>query len=96
MRLLDEPTNHLEIQHQIEILRMVRNLDLANIVALDDLNLTATFRDGIAVLKEGGLIACGPPETVLTQRLLLEVFRVEAEITAGTAGAAPHICFLAA
>ncbi|MGP9805140.1 ABC transporter ATP-binding protein [Paracoccus sp. NSM] len=89
---LDEPTNHLDIHHQIEILRMVRDLDLTSIVALHDLNLAAMFCDRILVLRDGAAIACGSPEAVLTETLLRDVFRVEAQIAAPD-GARPHIRF---
>lgn len=90
---LDEPTNHLDIHHQIEILRVVRDLDLTSIVALHDLNLAAMFCDRIIVLQTGAVVACGTPETVLTQRLLREVFRVEAEVSDGPNAGQPHIRF---
>lgn len=63
---LDEPTNHLDIHHQIEILRMVRDLDLTSIIALHDLNLAAMFCDRIVVLEAGTVRACGTPDAVLT------------------------------
>ncbi|WP_111559509.1 ABC transporter ATP-binding protein [Paracoccus sediminilitoris] len=93
---LDEPTNHLDIHHQIEILRMVRALDLTSVVALHDLNLAAMFCDKIIVLQSGQVVAFGTPAEVLTPRLLRDVFRVEAEITAGAHADHPHIRFVTA
>ena len=87
---LDEPTNHLDIHHQIEILRLVRDLDLTSVVALHDLNLAASFCDRILVLDQGAVVACGTPDQVLTEALLAQVFRVRAEVTPG-----PHIRFVA-
>jgi len=92
---LDEPTNHLDIHHQIEILRMVRDLALTSIVALHDLNLAAMFCDRIVVLQRGSLIASGTPESVLTEDLLREVFRVEAGVTRSPHNGRPHIHFTA-
>ncbi|MDD7969950.1 ABC transporter ATP-binding protein [Roseinatronobacter alkalisoli] len=93
---LDEPTNHLDIHHQIEILRMVRDLDLTSIVALHDLNLAAMFCDRIVVLQAGSVIAGGSPENVLTETLLRKVFRVEAGVTRSLYHGRPHIHFTAA
>jgi iron complex transport system ATP-binding protein len=87
---LDEPTNHLDIHHQIEILRLVRQLNLTNIIALHDLNLAAMFCDRILVLREGATVAFGTPRTVLTESLLREVFRVEAKVNGAER---PHIVF---
>ncbi|MDY8110282.1 ABC transporter ATP-binding protein [Fulvimarina sp. 2208YS6-2-32] len=90
---LDEPTNHLDIHHQIEILRMVRDLDVTSIVALHDLNLAAMFCDRIVVMQEGALVACGPPAAVLNQALLRQVFRIEAEVIELSGSGRPHIRF---
>jgi iron complex transport system ATP-binding protein len=90
---LDEPTNHLDIHHQIEILRMVRELDLTSIVALHDLNLAAMFCDRIAVMQEGALVECGAPADVLSQALLKNVFRIEAEVIELAGSGRPHIRF---
>lgn len=74
---LDEPTNHLDIEHQLGILHLLRALDLTTVIAMHDLN-QAMACDRVCVLQAGRLVACGPPEEVLTAPLLREVFRVEA------------------
>ncbi|TFL17149.1 ABC transporter ATP-binding protein [Jannaschia formosa] len=91
---LDEPTNHLDIHHQIEILRMVRDLDLTSVVALHDLNLAAMFCDRIVVLRGGSVVTAGTPEAVLTEGLLRDVFRVEAGIGRSPHHGRPHIQFI--
>ncbi|QFT64369.1 ABC transporter ATP-binding protein [Roseivivax sp. THAF30] len=92
---LDEPTNHLDIHHQIEILRMVRDLDLTSVIALHDLNLAAMFCDRILVLREGAVCACGTPHAVLTPDILRDVFRVSAHVDAPADAGRPHIRFSA-
>ncbi|WP_065335273.1 ABC transporter ATP-binding protein [Tritonibacter mobilis] len=93
--ILDEPTNHLDIHHQIEILRMVRDLDLTSIIALHDLNLAAMFCDRIVVLEAGTVRACGTPDAVLTQETLRDVFNVRAHIVVTPGSDRPHIRFSA-
>ena len=90
---LDEPTNHLDIHHQIEILRMVRELDLTSVIALHDLNLAAMFCDRIVVLSDGAVCACGTPQTVLTRERLRDVFRVSAYVDISPYHGQPHIRF---
>ncbi|MBK1625270.1 ABC transporter ATP-binding protein [Afifella marina] len=90
---LDEPTNHLDIHHQIEILRMVRDLDLTSVVALHDLNLASMFCDRIAVMQNGALVACDLPSKVMTESLLHEVFRIKAEVSPDESSGRPHIRF---
>lgn len=90
---LDEPTNHLDIHHQIEILRMVRDLELTSIIALHDLNLASMFCDRIVVLKCGSQQACGTPDRVLQQDLLHDVFRVEVDVSDPDGTGRPHLRF---
>ncbi len=55
--LLDEPIVHLDITHQVEILELVRRLNveqgLTVIAAMHDLNLAALYFDRLILLKEG-------------------------------------------
>lgn len=74
--LLDEPTNHLDIRHQLALMRLVRRLGRTVVLAIHDLDLAATFCDRIAVLHDGGLVACGTPGDVLTPELLHDAFGV--------------------
>ncbi|MFN3520479.1 MAG: ABC transporter ATP-binding protein, partial [Sphingomonas sp.] len=74
--LLDEPTNHLDIGHQLALMRRIRGLGRTVVVALHDLDLAATFCDRIAVLHDGGLLACGEPDEVLTPATLHDAFGV--------------------
>ncbi|MEL6595593.1 MAG: ABC transporter ATP-binding protein [Pseudomonadota bacterium] len=76
--VLDEPTNHLDIRHQLEVLALIRGLDLTIIVSLHDLNMAAEVCDSVLVLEHGHLRGSGPPHEVLTERLVSDAFRVEA------------------
>ncbi|MBU8811133.1 ABC transporter ATP-binding protein [Mycolicibacterium goodii] len=89
--LLDEPTNHLDIAHQLEILAMIRELDITAVVALHDLNLAAMFCDHVVVLSAGAVVASGPPADVLTEQLVADVYGVRCEITRDSAG--PYVRF---
>ena len=76
--MLDEPTNHLDILHQLEVLELVRDLGVATIAALHDLNLAAAYCDRVYVLSGGEVVASGKPEDVLTPELVGAVFGVGA------------------
>lgn len=84
MLLLDEPTTWLDLPYQIEVLRLLRRLnrDMGRTVVsvLHDLNLAARHSDHIVALKEGRLVAEGPPETVLTPARLAETFGLQARV----------------
>ena len=76
--LLDEPTANLDLQHQVAMLELVRGLSrdrgLAVIAAVHDLQLAALYCDRVVLLSNGRIVSQGPPEQVLTERLLLETF----------------------
>ena len=92
--LLDEPTNHLDIQHQLEILSLVRRLPATVVVALHDLNLAAMFCDALVVLQGGRVVAAGPPEAVLSEELIWSVFAVRARVDRSGQHGRPHIQYL--
>jgi len=77
--VLDEPTNHLDIRHQLQLLALVRALDVTTLVTLHDLNLAASYCDEIVVLEHGRVVASGLPGEVFTPQLLQRVFGVRAD-----------------
>jgi iron complex transport system ATP-binding protein len=82
--LLDEPTTHLDICHQLEILNLITRLNreqgITIVMALHDMNYAARYSDTIAVLSQGSIYATGHPVEVITQKMLREVFGVDADI----------------
>jgi len=76
--LLDEPTAHLDINHQIEILDLVKSLcleqSLTVIAALHDLNLAAQYCDWLVMLNGGRTYAEGIPQDVLTAENIKEAY----------------------
>jgi len=77
--LLDEPTAHLDLQYQVSLLELIRDLarkeNLAVLVALHDLNLASRYADRVALLVDGHLKAVGTPREVLTPELISEAYR---------------------
>ncbi|MCS6801274.1 MAG: ABC transporter ATP-binding protein [Chloroflexota bacterium] len=82
--LLDEPTTYLDIEHQLQVLQLLRRLPeergMTIAVVLHDLNHASRFADRIVVLQEGRVVTEGPPETVVTAEVLAQVFRVRAHL----------------
>ncbi|NUP79229.1 MAG: ABC transporter ATP-binding protein [Nonomuraea sp.] len=76
--LLDEPTSHLDIRHQLEILHLVRELGVATLAVLHDLNQAAAFCDRLYVMSAGRIVVGGPPGQVLTPDLISQVYGVRA------------------
>jgi iron complex transport system ATP-binding protein len=91
--VLDEPTNHLDIRYQLEILELVKELQITSVTALHDLNLAATYCDRLYLLQSGTIVASGTPEEVLRPELLQAVYGVGAAIQAHPVTGKPHIAF---
>ncbi|MDO4261304.1 MAG: ABC transporter ATP-binding protein [Eubacteriales bacterium] len=84
--ILDEPTNHLDITHQLQLLKIVKQLDVTVISAIHDLNIAAMFCDRLYVLQKGEIVGCGTPEEVLTPAFLKRVYQVDAELARDSSG----------
>ena len=91
--ILDEPTNHLDIRHQLEILRLLRDLNLSVVTTLHDLNLAAAFADRVLLLDKGRLVGAGRPGEILTADTIRNAFEVEAAIDRHPWIAAPRFSF---
>ncbi|WP_334064412.1 ABC transporter ATP-binding protein [Limimaricola cinnabarinus] len=76
--ILDEPTNHLDIRHRLELLEMLRGLDVTIVTSLHDLDLAFDLCDEVLVLSRGEMIALGPPETALDAATVARAFAVTA------------------
>ena len=76
--LLDEPTTFLDITHQIELLELLGELnrrDGQTIVAvLHDLNHACRYASHIIAMRDGKVIAEGPPREIVTAELVEAVF----------------------
>lgn len=92
--LLDEPTNHLDIQHQLDILALVRRLSTTCVMALHDLNLAAMFCDQLVLLKAGRVVSAGTPESVLTCERIRDVYGVETVIERSPHHGRLHVHYL--
>jgi iron complex transport system ATP-binding protein len=88
--LLDEPTTFLDLRHQLTVLEVVRTLvaerDVTVGVVLHDVAQAARFADNLVALDDGALYDWGPPDEVVTEKLLTEVFGVEAAVLEGEDG----------
>nr|WP_233571365.1 ABC transporter ATP-binding protein [Nocardiopsis sp. Huas11] len=82
--LLDEPTTFLDLVHQVDVLDLVRDLHRQGgrtiVMVLHDLNLAARYADTIIAMRDGQVLASGPPAQVLTPELLREAFDLEAVV----------------
>lgn len=82
--LLDEPTLHLDINHQLEILELIKRLAKENklvvILVSHDLNLASRYCDKLILLNSGKIYSIGRPREVLTPNNIKNVYNVDVEI----------------
>ena len=81
--LLDEPTSNLDILHQLKVIGLVRKLvndGLTAIAAIHDLQMAARYCDRLVLMKDGKVLAQGPPEEVLIPELLERSFGVKVAV----------------
>ena len=92
--LLDEPTTFLDISFQIEVLELVKELNeslgLTVVMVLHDLNQAARYSDKIVVIDKGMLSSSGSPEEIISNSLLEDVFRIEADIYDDSVNECPY------
>jgi iron complex transport system ATP-binding protein len=80
----DEPTAALDPRHAFLVMQLLAahaNAGAAVIAALHDLSLAARFATRIVVLKEGAVIADGPPPEALSAGTLRAAFGIDAQAT---------------
>ncbi|GAA1899543.1 ABC transporter ATP-binding protein [Asanoa iriomotensis] len=93
--LLDEPTTFLDINHQVELLRLLRTLNeeagKTIVVVLHDLNLACRFCDHLIAMSGGQIVAEGPPSEVVTAALVEKVFGLSCLIVPDPVAGTPMI-----
>ncbi|MFF3444897.1 ABC transporter ATP-binding protein [Streptosporangium sp. NPDC002721] len=93
--LLDEPTTFLDINHQVELLRLLRGLNTESgktiVAVLHDLNLASRFCDHIIAMAGGAIVAEGPPSEVITAELVEKVFGLSCLIVSDPVAGTPIV-----
>ncbi len=84
MMLLDEPTAALDLKYQVQILAILKNLNVEHnmtlVMAMHDLNLASRFCNRLILLNEGQIVRDGPPEQVLEKNILEQVYDTEVDL----------------
>jgi iron complex transport system ATP-binding protein len=93
--LLDEPTTFLDLAHQVDVLDLVerlhREMRRTVVMVLHDLNLAARYAGRLIAMRDGRIVADGPPEEVLTAELLRAVFDLEAQVITDPVAGTPLV-----
>lgn len=82
--VLDEPTASLDINHQVQVLSLVRGLvddGRCALAAIHDLDLAARYCDRLVLLSGGNITASGRPARVLEDDRLAAAFGAETTVS---------------
>lgn len=94
--LLDEPTTYLDINYQLQLLELLKQLNLKGltvVTVLHEINLAIRYSARLALIKKGQLLTIGETTEVITSENLAQVFGVEVAILDTPVG--KQICPLA-
>jgi iron complex transport system ATP-binding protein len=93
--LLDEPTSFLDIAHQYELLDLFDELYRSHgrtlVAVLHDLNQAARYATHLIVMKDGAIVAEGPPAEVITQEIVEHVFELPCIVVPDPLTATPTV-----
>ncbi|MEG0798713.1 MAG: ABC transporter ATP-binding protein [Acidaminococcaceae bacterium] len=78
--ILDEPTNHLDIKYQLQIMDIVKSLELTVVAAVHDLNIAAMYCDRLIAIKEGIIVGCDTPCNLLTEEFIYDLYEVRTKV----------------
>ncbi|KAB1503923.1 ABC transporter ATP-binding protein [Corynebacterium sp. 320] len=82
--LLDEPTTYLDVAHQLDVLDLLKELNLTHqttiVMVLHDLNLAARYSDELVAMRDGAIVTSGTPEHVVTQDNVQRIFNVKSQV----------------
>lgn len=82
--LLDEPLSALDLNHQFHVMSLVREEtvrhQMVTLVVLHDLGIALRHADRVLVLRDGQLLADGPPALAIDPALLARVYGVQARV----------------
>jgi iron complex transport system ATP-binding protein len=92
--LLDEPTTFLDIAHQVEVLDLCEQLHREGrtlVAVLHDLNSACRYATHLIAMRDGAVVAQGPPQTIVTAELVEAVFGLRCLVVPCPASGAPMV-----
>jgi len=96
--LLDEPTAHLDLHHQSRVFDLLRELNanygLTILCISHDVNLAAEYCDHLLLLRQGRIVAEGPPEEVITEATVQQVYDTPVQVAPHPISGRPQVTLL--
>lgn len=89
--IADEPVAALDPRHQFRVMDLLKAYVETQggtrngvLVVLHDIALAAQYADRLIFMKAGAIVADGPPEQILSERRLADIFGIRATVTGRT------------
>lgn len=93
--MLDEPTAHLDLNHQLDVCRILRQiharLQMTVLLVSHDINLASQYCDRILVMKQGAMVCIGPPQDVIHPAVLSKVYGCQVLVDAHPETGLPRV-----
>ncbi len=95
---LDEPTTYLDINHQLEILEVIKKLKKMGktiVMVLHDLNSALSYSDRICLMEEGEIAIYDTPQVVYESGEIDRIFKVfSSQVLTEGEGAKQYVFYL--
>ena len=93
--LLDEPTTFLDIAHQVEMLDLIREMNLRDgrtiVMVMHDLSQACRYSDYLVAMKDGAIAAMGRPQETVTPAFVRDIFDLDCSIVLDPVSGRPLI-----
>jgi len=95
---LDEPTTYLDINHQLEILEIVKELKKMGktiIMVLHDLNNALTYSDYLCLMENGEIVIYDTPQGLYESKEIDRIFKVNSQqVQVGEEGKNQYVFYI--
>lgn len=79
--ILDEPTTYLDVKHRLEVMEILRHLTqekgITVILSLHEIDMALKSCELVLLVKNGRVLAYGPPEELLSEEMVAELYGIE-------------------
>ncbi|NMS90030.1 ATP-binding cassette domain-containing protein [Clostridioides difficile] len=82
--LLDEPLNNLDMNHSVQMMKVLRglcdDLDKTIVLVMHDINFASCYSDNIVALKNGKIEKVGRTDEIVNEKVLEDIYEMNFNI----------------
>lgn len=82
--LLDEPLNNLDMNHSVQMMKVLRglcdDLDKTIVLVMHDINFASCYSDNIVALKNGKIEKVGRTDEIVNEKVLEDIYEMSFNI----------------